>query len=176
MGILVQQGFGRKDEAGDAIAALHRAVLDEGLLERVQRLAVAQALDGRNLAALGAQGGGQAGKHRLAVHDHRAGPAFALIAADFGAGQPQAVAEHVYQQLVGLDLDGHRLTVDGHGQRVGLGFHGWPPIRAYCGLGRRPVPGHGAAAPAAPPGDTLWRRGAGCCAVWPRSGPPPPPG
>jgi hypothetical protein len=64
---------------------------------------------------LGAQRGDEAGKYRLAVHNDRAGPALALVAADLGPGQPQAIAEDIDQELVGSDLDSDFAVVDGHG-------------------------------------------------------------
>src|SRR5438876_6450858 len=48
-GVLLQERGGRHDRAGNAEAALWRAVTDEGLLNRMQRPGLGQALDGANL-------------------------------------------------------------------------------------------------------------------------------
>ena len=50
MGILAQEADARHDHAAGAIAALHGAGLEEGLLERVQLAVLLEALDGGDLA------------------------------------------------------------------------------------------------------------------------------
>ena len=54
----------------------------------------------------------QARAHRLAVDQHRAGAADAVLAADLGAGQPELVAQEVGQQRPRLDLDVVGAAVD----------------------------------------------------------------
>ena len=46
----------------------------------------------------------QAGAHRLAVEEDRAGAADAVLAADVRAGQAELVAQEVAQQQARLDL------------------------------------------------------------------------
>ena len=101
VGVLVQQRLGRHDHAGGAVAALGGGLLDEGLLDGVELVVVAQALDGVHPAALGLERRVDAGGHRLAVHQDGAGAALALAAADLGADEAQPVAQHVGQHLAG---------------------------------------------------------------------------
>ena len=51
MRLLVQQRMGREQHAGRAVATLQRAVVDEGLLQRVQPRARREALDRRDVLA-----------------------------------------------------------------------------------------------------------------------------
>ena len=62
-------------------------MVDEGLLQRMQRAVVGQALDGGDLGAVLHDGQGQAGIDAPAVDQHRAGAALAVVAALLGAGQ-----------------------------------------------------------------------------------------
>ena len=85
---------------GRAEAALGSAVGDPGLLQGMQVLRSADALDGGDLAELvhpfhllGA------GAHHLTVHDDRAGPADAGAAAHFDAGEAHA-AENLRQGVL----------------------------------------------------------------------------
>jgi hypothetical protein len=71
----------------------------KGLLHRVQRSAGgSQALDSRNLVALGLDGEHQAGPNRRAVQQDRAAPAHPVLATDVGAGQAEVVTEMVGEQ------------------------------------------------------------------------------
>ena len=74
----------------------------ERLLHRTERsVGVRAALDGGDLLAVDADGEEETGPHRLAVDEHRAGAADAVLAADVGAGQPQVVAQRVGEQPSG---------------------------------------------------------------------------
>ena len=98
VGLPLEQVVDGDDEAGRAEPALHGAGVDQGLLHVGEQLAVAgraEALDGGDLAADGAGGQLEAGAHQLAVDEHRARAALALLAGVLGAGQAEAVAEHV---------------------------------------------------------------------------------
>ena len=53
--------------------------------------------------------------HRLAVEQHGAGAAHAVLAADVGAGQAELVAQEVAEQEARLDLGGMRGAVDRDG-------------------------------------------------------------
>ncbi|MEJ2211151.1 MAG: hypothetical protein P8129_19210 [Anaerolineae bacterium] len=111
------QGRGSHQQAGGAKAALHRAVLDEGLLQGMQLARLAppgsQALDGQHLLALGPAGGPDAGPYGLAVQQDDARAAQAVAAADLGAGEAQIVAQHVGQLGVRADFDLVFRAVDG---------------------------------------------------------------
>ena len=84
---------------GRAEAALQAVVLPEGLLQRMQHAVLHQALDRRDLGAVGLHREHQARAGRLAVDQHRARPADAVLAADVRAGEPQVLAQEVDQQL-----------------------------------------------------------------------------
>src|SRR3989440_12232880 len=64
-----------------AVAALKTVLLDEGCLQWVQDIAVRQALDGHDLAAVRLHRQGQAGVDTLTVQQHGTGAACALVAA-----------------------------------------------------------------------------------------------
>ena len=68
-------------------------------------VAVREPFDRADLLALRLHGEHQAGAHRLAVEDHRAGAADAVLAADMRAGLPAIVADGVDQRLARLDAD-----------------------------------------------------------------------
>ena len=71
----------------------------------MQLVAVAEPFDGADVLALRLHREHQAGAHRLAVEDDRAGAADAVLAADMRAGLPAIVADGVDQRLARLDPD-----------------------------------------------------------------------
>ena len=91
----------------------------EGLLERVERpLRGRQALDGRELGAVGLHGVGDAGAHGGPVPQDRAGTADAVLAAEVRAGKTQVVAEEVGERPPRLDLALVDDAVHGHPDAV----------------------------------------------------------
>ena len=77
------------------------AVAQEALLQRVRASPPGdQAAHGGDRAAVGLHREHQAGVDRLAVEQHRAGPAHPLAAAVLDLGWPSIVAEHVEQAVV----------------------------------------------------------------------------
>src|SRR5688572_694360 len=81
--VIAQQGGHRHQESGRAEAALHAVLLVEGLLYGSEpRTVWRKALDRLDLRALDLHGEHQAGALRLAVHEHRARAADAVLAAD----------------------------------------------------------------------------------------------
>ena len=58
-----------------------------------------EALDRDDLAPVGLRAVHEAGAHELAVEQHRAGPALALLAGALGAGQVEPLAQHEEQAL-----------------------------------------------------------------------------
>ena len=85
--LVLQERRHRHDHARLAVAALRHLVLDPGLLHLVQRAAGGEALDGRDLLALGRGDGHHAGADRRAVEVHRARAALRDAAAVLGAGE-----------------------------------------------------------------------------------------
>src|SRR6266508_4260936 len=113
VGPAVKQVVDRHDHPGDAEAALHGALLDEGALDVGQLALGAQALDGAEVAADRVGGHDAAGGDQDPVHHDRAGPTLALLAGVLGAGKAEPLPEHVQQALPdpGVD-DGAVLAVD----------------------------------------------------------------
>ena len=99
-GFASQQRRRRDQHAGRAEAALDAALLEERALQRVQLVAVGEALDRRDLAAVGLQREVGARVHGLAVEQHHAGAALGVVAALLGAGQADLVAHHRQQASV----------------------------------------------------------------------------
>ena len=106
------QQFARADQdAGRAIAALQRVALLEGALQIGDRTGIRQALDGFHVRAVALHREGQAAADDLAIQQHRAGAAHAMLAADMTAGQRQIVAQKIDQCPARLDAGGNRLAV-----------------------------------------------------------------
>ena len=102
--LLLEQRVAGHHHARRAEAALQAVLLQEAVLDRVELAVLLQALDGRDLAAVGLHGEHGAGLHGHAVEQHRAGAAVGGVAADVGAGEAQVLAEQVDQQQARLDL------------------------------------------------------------------------
>src|SRR5712691_11736138 len=95
-----EQGFCGHQDAGGAVAALCPAEIGERGLQWVQLGAVCEPLHGFDRPPFAIEGKREAGEHRHAFHQHRAGAAFAELAAVLGAGQVQVLAQHFEQRLV----------------------------------------------------------------------------
>ena len=103
--VALQQGLRGQHHAGRAEAALQPVLLPERLLHRMQRLGVgAEPSIVVDLGAVGLHREQQARAHRVAIEQHRAGAADALLAAHVGAGQAEVLADEVGQQLARLGL------------------------------------------------------------------------
>src|SRR5450631_2331675 len=109
-------------KARRAEAALQTVIVHEGLLHRMQRVAIGETFHGADFFARRLHREHQAGAHRLAIHDYGAGTADAVLAADMGAGLPAILANRVGQSAPRLDRDRVVAPVDGQGD-VGLGAH-----------------------------------------------------
>ena len=107
-----QQRHRRDHEAGRAEAALHGARRHEGALHRVQPAVGGQPLDRHDVAPVGLRAVHEARAHELAVQQHRAGSALALLAGALGAGQVEPVAQHEQQALGAVHLGLALLAVD----------------------------------------------------------------
>src|ERR1700674_2361179 len=90
-------------------------MLHEGALQRMHLAATRKSLDGADRLAVDLHGEHQAGAHRRAVDQHRAGAAHAVLAADMGAGLPAIVADRIGQRAPRLDRDRMPLVVDDEG-------------------------------------------------------------
>src|SRR5260370_14986997 len=106
-----EEGGGLHHHAVDAVAALSRLLLDEGLLDGMGLLRGPQAFEGHHLA-LDLRDGRHTGSERLAVDQDRAGSALREPAAELGTVQAEVVAQDVEQRGVGLDIELVGLAVD----------------------------------------------------------------
>ncbi len=131
MGVVIEQGFGRDEDAGSAVAALGRAQLGEGGLQWMRRAALGQAFDRQNLAALKFNRQREAGEGRFAIHEHGARAALAQLAAVFRAGEIQILAQHFEQGLVNLNPDFVIFAVDSESDEL---FHVLFYLPVNCGL------------------------------------------
>src|SRR6266568_4468808 len=112
------------DEAGRAVTALQPVLVPEGLLDRVELIALGHAFNGREAAAVGLDGEHRAALDRLAVHVDRACAALAGVAADVRSGQAHDIPEVVHEQQPRLDLMLVLMPVDGDSDLV---LHAAPP-------------------------------------------------
>src|SRR5688572_19384104 len=103
------------DHAGRAETALQRVMLAKRRLQRRQRVVVGKPLDRDHLGAFRLRGQHQAGAHGVAVDDHRAGAADAVLAADMGTSEPQMMTQAIGERGARLDIDTDRLAVDFEG-------------------------------------------------------------
>ena len=79
----------------------------------------------------------QAGAHAVAVDQHRAGAAHAVLAADMRAGEPERVAQEIGEQQARLDRSLVGRAVDRHLDRARLA-HALASVRASPRRGRAP--------------------------------------
>src|SRR2546423_3969839 len=134
--VLAEQRFRGEQEGGRAVPALRRAELGEGVLERMQRPASCNPLDGFHATPRAREAEHQTGQHGLAIHEHGAGAALAQLAAVLRAGETQVFAQHFEQGLVGResDLDGLAVQLE-RDLHFGVG-HLWKPNLDNAWLGR----------------------------------------
>ena len=87
-------------------------MFDKCFLDRIELVALGQALDGENLFALHPHRELAARIQVAAVDHHGASAALAAVAADLGAGEAELVAQHFGKRISVLDFDSIILTVD----------------------------------------------------------------
>src|SRR5262245_59920843 len=80
-GMLAEQGYPGHDHPAGAIAALHGAGVEEGVLERMEPPVLLEPLDRGDLAGRDGAEPGDARANRLPVDEHGAGAAAAFAAA-----------------------------------------------------------------------------------------------
>src|SRR5882672_3868848 len=111
--LLLQERRDGHDHARLTVAALRHVVLDPGLLHLVQRGALRQAFDGRDLLPGSRADREGARADRRAVEMYGARPALGDAAAVFGAGEADLLADHPEQRRIGVDIDLVGLAIDG---------------------------------------------------------------
>ena len=136
--VLAQQRVGRHDHSGRAVSALEAVVLDEGLLNGVQRVALRQTLDGGDLLAVGLHRKHEARFHQRAVQLHGARAAFSDNAADVRAGEADGLPQKIGKELPRLHFLLVQPSVDGHPNRL---FHGLIVAPSVFGSCARRFPG-----------------------------------
>src|SRR5688572_27759349 len=134
----LQKDLALVEEAGGAIAALEREVLDEGLLQGRELVAPGVTFDGADRLAVEicrrdhARRAGGAGPVGV-VDDDGAAQALGGAAAELGAGEPQVFAQEVvHRQLVAHLGWTVGAAVDGQCQRC----HASAPLRIFWVTGR----------------------------------------
>ena len=128
---LFPQQLGQRDQhARRAEAALQAVIVDKGLLQNRQLAVGRKALDRRHLAVVRLHRKHQARARRVAVDQHRAGAAHAVLAAEMRAGEVEFVAQEIGERqpridhaCVGLavDRDPRRLLAHGRALRLHAG-------------------------------------------------------
>src|SRR5262249_28254117 len=109
---LIEERLSRQDHAGNAVAALHRPMRDERLLQRMQILGIAEPLDGHDLASGALRRKQDAGVHRLAVEQHGTHATLRLKAVLLTARESDLMAQDVQQRPVLFDVEFVALSVD----------------------------------------------------------------
>src|SRR5262249_32802089 len=102
----------RHEETRRAEPALQAVVLPEGLLQRIEPVAVGQRLHGPDLTTVHLCRKEQAGPDSGAIDDPRAGAAHAVLAAEVRARELEIVTQEVGQRLANLDHPLVRAAVD----------------------------------------------------------------
>ena len=121
---LVEKDLHGHQDAGRAIAALEAVTVAHRFLQRMQAVALRrEPLDRRDRVTIGLRREHQAGTHRGAVEDHRAGSAYAVLAADVSAREQQVMAQEIAQQRARLDLTAVGRAVHRHGDLVSFSAH-----------------------------------------------------
>ena len=104
-GLRFEQRGGGDQNAGDAVAALHGLLGDEGPLQRMRPLRRAETFDRRDVLAGGGPQRRIARGHGLAVQQHVAGAALVGAAAEMRGRQPERAAQHAEQGRFRSGLD-----------------------------------------------------------------------
>src|SRR5436190_14511075 len=106
-----KQRLRRHQDARRAVAALRRAEVGKGRLQRIELGAAAETFDGVDRLAFALERKHQAGELGFAIDEHCAGAALAELAAVLGAGEAEVFAQHLEQRLVRRERSVVRLAV-----------------------------------------------------------------
>src|SRR2546425_10452053 len=110
--LALEEGEDGQEDAGRAEAALHGAVPHERLLQRVEAAVTLESTQRGDSAPTNRGRQHQAARGRTAVEQHRADPAYPLVAAFLDVEDAERVAQHLEQRLVGAHLDLARSAVE----------------------------------------------------------------
>src|SRR5262249_4546163 len=128
VGLALEERLGGHDEPRRADAALERGVLEEHLLDRVERLAPGRALDGVDPPPGDLTAPHEARADEPPVEHHAARPAIPRRAAFLAAGQVERVAQDVEERLFRLAEVLHLVPV--HRRRHVMLGHQFPLARS----------------------------------------------
>ena len=116
VGVDLEVADGGHDEAGHAEGALETLLVDDALLDGMEgAVGFSEAFDGDDLLAAGGMGEDGAGVMGHVVDEDGAGAAFGAVAAEFGAGEAEFIAQgvgegfllhDVYAALLAIDVEG----------------------------------------------------------------------
>jgi hypothetical protein len=109
---LCDAGHAGHDLPGRAIAALEGIPLNERHLQRVELIALRQALDCRDLAAVHKDREGEARFDALAVHQHRASAALAKATSFLRTRQMQVLAQGIEEGCAWVERQPMLSSVD----------------------------------------------------------------
>ena len=119
---LSRHADGRTELPRRAVPALEAVMRHERHLQRMQPLALRQPLDRHDLPPLILDRQCEAAIDPLAIDQHGAGPAGALVAALLGARQSEMITQQVEEGCAQIDIDRDRAAVD-------CELHGNAPVR-----------------------------------------------
>ena len=114
------QSGGRANLARRAVAALECVVINEGLLQWMQRPVFRQPFNRGDARTVDHDCKRQAGNNAPAINQHRAGAALTLVTALFRAGQVKMLAQHIEQCRPRIERERMLRPVHGdiHGNRA----------------------------------------------------------
>src|ERR1700734_2330254 len=102
--VYVKNGLRSQDHAAEAKSALRGSFLNKRLLDRMGLLGGAETFQGRDLRLANRAHRHHTGTHRLAAHDHSAGPALRHAAAKPRSTQAKLVVENKQQRRIRIDF------------------------------------------------------------------------
>src|SRR5438874_12508847 len=109
--VYVQRGLCRQNHAAEAVPALRRAFIDEGLLNWMRFLRSAETFERGDLVFTGGAHRHHARAHHLAAKYHRARAALRHATAESRPSEAQLIAEHKQERHLRIDRDHVPLTV-----------------------------------------------------------------
>src|SRR5438445_416530 len=158
LGIAFEQCVRRDDEAGRAKPTLDRARFNECALHWMQPLVVGERFDSLDAPFRGRGAEHETCAHEVAIHDHRAGTALALLACVLAAGKSEVLAQDREEAfvvrrfrlaLLAVDrqLDPHGMTATRASARAPITASTW---RRYAAVPRTSSMGFAAPATSFP--------------------------
>ena len=111
-GICVQKSLGGEQNSGNAITALRRAEVGEGVLQRMRFAILRHPFHGDDFGIDCFNAEHQTRKHRRAINQYGASAALPQLATMLGSGETHVLTQDFQQGLVDLRSDFFGLAVD----------------------------------------------------------------